>query len=130
MLEEGHQRNDAVAANDLLASFDVLSVDVLANIYGFLSLKDIMCKRRINKKSMDAVRNTVVPPTYLKVDTVKKYNAMVVMTRAMPNLQKIFLGGPGEYRGRDGKWSDGEDPDQLRAFECRYFISYDIEIIF
>ncbi len=134
MLEEGHQRNDAVAANDLLASFDVLSVDVLANIYGFLSLEDIMCKRRINKKSMDAVRNTVVPPTYFHVDTVKKYNAMVVMTRAMPNLQKIVLKFVGRTGGDPdqefpGKWSDGEDPDQRRAFECRNYISYDIEII-
>ena len=134
MLEEGHQRNDAVAANDLLASFDVLSVDVLANIYGFLSLEDIMCKRRINKKSMDAVRNAVVPPTYFYVDTVKKYNAMVVMTRAMPNLQKVFLKFVGRTGGDPdrkfpGKWSDGEDPDQRRAFECRNYISHDIEII-
>lgn len=89
MLEEGHQRNDAVAANDFLASFDVLSVDVLANIYGFLSLKDIMCKRRINKKSMDAVRNTVVPHTYFYVDTVKKYNAMVVMTERCQTCRKL-----------------------------------------
>ena len=52
MLKEDHQRNDAVtASDDLLASFGALSVDVLANILGFLLIKDIMRSRRINKKT-------------------------------------------------------------------------------
>ena len=126
MLKEDHQRNDAVtASDDLLASFGALSVDVLANILGFLLIKDIMRSRRINKKTMEAVRNTVVPPTDFVVNTVKKYNAVVVMTRAMPNLQKITL----KFLGGRRKWSDGEDPDQRRAAEYADRTSHDIGII-
>ena len=49
--------NDAVAASDdFLASFVDLSVDMLANILAFLSLYEIMRSRRINQKSMEAVK--------------------------------------------------------------------------
>jgi hypothetical protein len=43
LLEEGRQRNDVVtASDDLLASFGALSVDVVADIFGFLPLYEIM----------------------------------------------------------------------------------------
>ncbi len=115
-LDDGdqHQRNEVVvvmADNHFAASFDDLSTDVLPNILGFLSLQNIMRSRRINKKTREAVRKTIVPPSYLCVDNAEKYNAMVVMTRAMPNLQQIKIGGlePGN------KYSDGEDPDEWTA---------------
>jgi hypothetical protein len=98
---------------------------VLANILGFLLIKDIMRSRRINKKSMEAVRNTVVPPTDFLVDTVKKYNVMAVMTRAMPNLQQITICG---FGGRD-KWSEGEDPNEHYAVEYADYTPHDTEII-
>ena len=73
------------------ASLDDLGVDVLANIYGFLPSKDIMCKRCINKKTMEAAKTTIVPPTKFVVNTLDSYNAMRVMTEALPNLQQITL---------------------------------------
>ena len=39
------------------------SVDVLANIFAFLGVKDIMCKRRVCKKWKEAARKTIVPLT-------------------------------------------------------------------
>ncbi len=127
MLEEGHQRNDAVtASDDLLASFGALSVDVLANILGFLLIKDIMCSRRINKKWKEAVRKTVVPPTDFVVDSLGKYNAVAVMTREMPNLQQITIRYLGIIRH---KWSDGEDPNEERAAATANWTSHDIGII-
>jgi hypothetical protein len=51
---EGHP-SAMVAGNDFSPSFGDLA-DVLPNILGYLTLKEIMCKRRINKKTMEAVR--------------------------------------------------------------------------
>ncbi len=122
-LEDDHQ--DPVAASgDFVASFDDLT-DVLPNIYGFLSLQDIMRSRRINKTSREAVKMTIVPPTDFCVDSVDKYNAMNVMTRALPNLQHFAL----RYLGIEHKWSDGEDPDEEYAAETADRVSHDIEKI-
>ena len=118
-----HQRDDAVADNHFVASFDDLSVDVLANILAFLS---IMSKRRLNKKSMEAVKKTIVPLTDFWVDDEKAYNAMEVMTRAMPNLQQIRIGFE---IGQRHKYNDGEDPNEKEIAETADWTSHDIEII-
>ncbi len=124
---ECHERNEevAVADDDFLASFDDLSIDVLPNILAFLSLKDIMSKRRLNKKSREAVRRTIVPPTEFNVDSVRDYNAMTVMTRAMPNLQQIAIGG----FGGANKYNDGEDPDEDLLADTADYTTHDIELI-
>jgi hypothetical protein len=124
-LDDGdNQRNDAVmAVNDFLASFDDLS-DVLPNIFGFLGLKDIWQKRRVNKRWKEAVKKTV-PPTDFRVYRLERYNAMGVMTRAMPNLQQLTIG----VLRRSHKWSDGEDPDEELAARTADFTAHDIEII-
>jgi hypothetical protein len=126
LLEGHHHSNDTVAAggNDFSPSFGALSVDLLANILGFLPVDNIMCSRRINKKSMEAAKMTTVPPTDFVVN-MKSYNAMRVMTSEMPNLQQITIGNLG--RGR--KWRDGEDPDVERAAIYAPWKTYDIEII-
>ncbi len=81
-----------------------VSVDVLANILGFLDgPNEIMLKRRVCKKWREAVKMTIVPPTYFRVDSVDKYNAISVMTRALPNLQQITL----SYIGKRHKYSVG-----------------------
>jgi hypothetical protein len=122
-----HQRNDVVVTvNDFVASFDDLSVDVLANILGFLSLKEIMSKRRINKKSREAVKKTIVPLTDFWVDDEKTYNAMCVMTRALPNLQQIEIGF--EF-GQRHKYNDGEDPNEEFAARTAGYTAHDIGII-
>jgi hypothetical protein len=125
-----------------LASFDDLSIDVLANILGFLSLQNIMRSRCINKKTTEAVMKAIVPPTKFFVNSVIKYHAMGVMTRALPNLQQITLGYVGErHKYSDGeqrtlhpldighKYADGEDPDEEQAAETAHYTSHDIQII-
>jgi hypothetical protein len=122
-----HERNEeeAAADDDFLVSFDDLS-DVLPNVLGYLTPKDIMCKRRINKKSREAVKKTIVPLSDFRVDNAEKYNAMNVMTEAMPNLQQITLRKPG-YGGH--KYSDGEDPDEEQAARTADYTTRDIGII-
>jgi hypothetical protein len=94
-----------------------LSKDVIPRILSFLSLKEIMQKRRVSKKWSEAVKNTIVPPTDFRVEEVEenlmdleRYNA-IVMTRALPSLQQITL-GPFD---NGHKYSDGEDPDDEQA---------------
>jgi hypothetical protein len=124
-----------------LASFDDLSADVLAHILAFLSLKDIMSKRRINKKTREAVKKTIVPPSGFCVNSMESYNAMAVMTRALPNLQQLeighlaprswYLDNDGSLRdlNRGQKYSDGEDPDEETAASTADYTTYNIEII-
>jgi hypothetical protein len=115
----------AVADDQVAFSANDLSIDVLADIFGFLSgAKEIMQKRRVCKKWKEAVKKTIVPfvqtkdvhtarasSGYFIVGNMKEYNAMRVMTRAMPNLQQIRIGDA--YNLRDeNKYNDGEDPDE------------------
>ena len=113
-----------VAENDLSPSFDDLA-DVLPNILGYLTLKEIMCKRRLNKKTKEAAKKTTVPPPDFRVHSVDEYNGMVVMAEAMPNLQQITISYPGDGH----KYNDGEDPDEDYAARTAGRTSLDIEII-
>ena len=116
--------NRTINVDDFVANFGDLS-DVLPNIFGFLTVKNIMRSRRINKKSMEAVRKTIPPTTYFFVDSVEKFNALTVMTEAMPNLQQITL----SWLGWRQIWSDGEDANEVLAARYAHFTSHDIEII-
>ena len=85
-------RSVAVAdSSDFLGSFDNLSVDELADVLAFLPVENIFRLRRLNKKTREAVKITTVPFSYFWVNSMKKYNAMTVMTTEMPNLQQIML---------------------------------------
>jgi hypothetical protein len=100
-----------------------------------------MRSRRINKKVMEAVRNTIVPPSDFCINSMESYNAMAVMTEAMPNLQQLEIGRLGArswYLDNDGsprdlnrghKYSDGEDPDEEMAASTAHYTTYNIEII-
>jgi len=111
--------------NDYEVTFDDLGVDVLANILAFLVVDDIMRSRRINKKSKEAVKMTIVPPTDFFVYSMRQYNVMRAITRAMPNLQQIDIGSI-----RPHKFNDGEDPtEREREAETAHRRSLDIEII-
>jgi hypothetical protein len=120
-LEECHQRH---------TNFDDL-VDVLPNILGFLKPKHIMRARRVCKHWKDAARKTIVPPTKFHVNSMRKYNAMNVMTRALPNSQQIMIGHLS--RGRtwedDDKYNDGEDPVESEAARTADYTTHDIQII-
>ena len=110
---------------NFLASFGDLSVDVQANIFSYLAVNDIMRSRRINKKTMEAVKMRIIPPVDFCVNSVEKYNAVNVMTRVMPTLQQITIG----YLEFGHNWSDGEDPDEREAAETADYTTHDIEII-
>ncbi len=101
------------------------SVDVLANIFAFLGVKDIMCNRRVNKKWKEAVKKTVVPPADFRVNSVTRFNAMRVMTREMPNLQQLSICD----LGCGHKWSDGEDRNEAEAARFDNYATHDIGII-
>ena len=124
---EDHPSAVVAANDDFSVSFDDLGVDVLANILAFLPLEDIMSKRRINKKTTKAVTMTIVPLTSFRVHTIRTFNALNVMTRALPNLQQITLSY--DYFGRRHKWSDGEDPDEDEAARTANLTPLDIGII-
>ena len=143
---EGHHPTSVLVAaeNDLFTSFDDLSVEVLANIFKFLPLEEIMGSRRINKRVMEAVKMTSAPLGDFRVNSVNACNAMGVMVRAIPNLQQITLGKllgdfEDELDESDSdeddsdedrhKWSDGEDPVECEAARTSKWISHDLGII-
>jgi hypothetical protein len=73
----------------------------------------------------DAAKKTIVPPTEFRIDGVVKYNAMRVMTTALPNLQPLRIEHPG-YRH---KYNDGEDPDEDEVGRTANDATHDIDII-
>jgi hypothetical protein len=118
-LAEASAAEVAVSAGDL-------SIDVLANIFGYLDgPKDIMQKRRVCKKWKEAVKMTTSPLVEFHVDSMENYNVMTVMTRAMPNLQQITL----TSLGIGHVYNDGEDPDERQAARNAYRRPHDIESI-
>jgi hypothetical protein len=59
------------------------------------------------------------------VDDLKKYRAMRVMARVLPNLQQITIGGL-EW---GHKYNDGDDPDEEHADMTANWTSHDVGII-
>ena len=102
-----------------------LSVDEVANALSFLTLGEIMPLRRVNMTWKDAAKETIVPLTDFLVNSERRYNAMSMMARALPNLQQITLGPLGQGH----KWSDGDDPNEDVAAETADYTAHDIEII-
>jgi hypothetical protein len=127
------------------ASANDLTIDVLAEIFGFLGgaknifgwlrVQEIMGKRCVCKKWKEAVKKTIVPLADFIVGRMEGYNAMNVMTRALPNLQQIKLYTFRDYYNFNDnelehhKYNDGEDPDEEEAARAADWIAHDIEII-
>eukprot|EP00984_Skeletonema_dohrnii_P021189 scaffold10514_cov69-Skeletonema_dohrnii-CCMP3373.AAC.1 len=109
----------------MASTIDRLGTDELVNIFEYLSPEDIM-RTRLNKKMRDAAKKTFVPMTDFVVDSVRKYNAMVAMSTALPHLQQI---GMSYLREGRHKYSDGEDPEEDRAAYSANWITHDIEIL-
>ncbi|KAK1744447.1 hypothetical protein QTG54_004980 [Skeletonema marinoi] len=65
------------------------------------------------------------PPEDTMRMRVVKYNAMRVVTTALPNLQQITIC----RLGNGHKYSDGEDPDEEMATAFAHFTTHDINII-
>ena len=111
-MKKNRQQSNATmtAANEFLASFDDIGVDVLPNILGFLPTEDII-RARVSKKIREAATKTIVPLVDFCVNSVSNYNTMRVMTTVLPNLQQITIG----KLGLGHKYSDGEDPYERDA---------------
>ncbi len=104
-----------------------LGMDEVAVIFSFLSHDDIMCSRRVCSTWKDAAKNTIVPLTTFLVNSNRSYNAMRVMTTALPNLQQITLDC---FRIRHRcKYSDGEEPDEGLTQNTAHYTTHDINII-
>jgi hypothetical protein len=99
-----------LSADAMAVTSDVLD-DVLADIFGWLRVQEIMGKRCVCKKWKEAAKKTIVPPNNFIVNSWQKYNAMGVMTRALPNLQQIVLCDLGPRI----KYGEGEDPNESHA---------------
>jgi hypothetical protein len=103
----------------------VHQLDIIEIIFGFLPPMEIMQKRGVCVVWKEAARSTIVPLTDFHVYNLKRYNAMNVMTRALPNLQQITL----VHLDHRHKYSDGEDPDRRVSAINASLIPHDIEII-
>ena len=64
-------------------TFSSLSIDVLSNIFGHLSLEEIMHLRLVSKKSCEAAKETMVPlgesnryRDYFKIDSIEKVQCL------------------------------------------------------
>lgn len=120
------------------STFSSLSIDILSNILGHLPLEDIMRSRRICKKTIEAAKETQVPlgksspyRDYFTIDSVEKYNALIVMAEELPGLNQIRLSGQSydsRYKKKEGefKYIDGEDPDENVAAGSAEYITLDI----
>ena len=81
------------------------SEDILSMIFGFLNLGEIMLARSICKRWRQAAI-VADPNTNFEVNSIKRYNAMVMMAEWMPNLQQLNI----RSLGRKQKYMDGRDP--------------------
>jgi hypothetical protein len=70
--------------------------EVVAIIFSFLPPVEIMCLRRVCTTWRDAVKKTLVPMTEFDFNSVRKYNAMRVMSTALPNLQLLAIRNLGQ----------------------------------
>eukprot|EP00984_Skeletonema_dohrnii_P034510 scaffold33581_cov220-Skeletonema_dohrnii-CCMP3373.AAC.2 len=84
---------------------EVMRASDIARILSYLGCEEIMSARGVSKKWRDAAMMTV-PKSEFVVDSVGSFNAMRVMTTALPNLQQLNI------RDVDGgnTYIDGEDP--------------------
>jgi len=126
---------DDKADND--PTMNGMSNSLTAGILGFLGYKDIMRSRICCSKFRDAARTTIIPwangknsyslstETKFRVNNVRKYKAMVVMTTALPNLQQIRLHGI----GHGNKYCDGKDPDEKKVASTADWTAYEIQMI-
>ena len=102
-----------------------LSADEVAIILSFLPPTDIL-RARVCTTWRDAAKQTLVPVSEFKIDSVKNYNAMRVMSTALSNIQQLTI-----YDIVDGanKYIDGEDPDEHISRKTSHYSAHDINII-
>jgi len=130
-----------MTSTDSSPSINALSTDVVANILGYLGDPAEIMLSRACKKMRDAATIVIVVGDF-RIDSVRRYNALVAMrralpntqrknalgevTRALPNLQRITIGN----LGRRIKYKDGADPDEAQAAKTRRnWTTHDLSIL-
>eukprot|EP00574_Skeletonema_japonicum_P004396 CAMPEP_0201715500 /NCGR_PEP_ID=MMETSP0593-20130828/1674_1 /ASSEMBLY_ACC=CAM_ASM_000672 /TAXON_ID=267983 /ORGANISM="Skeletonema japonicum, Strain CCMP2506" /LENGTH=424 /DNA_ID=CAMNT_0048205017 /DNA_START=85 /DNA_END=1359 /DNA_ORIENTATION=+ len=108
---------------------EVMRTTDIANILSYLGWADIM-RARVSRKWRDAAKMTIVAPpsdfaSDFVVDSVRSYNAMSVMSTALPNMQQISISN----LGHEDIYSNGEDPDEVLAGRTANLPVHDINII-
>ena len=112
--------------DDETAATEELSADEVAIIFSFLPhVADIMRARRVCVTWREAAKKTIVPPSEFEVDSDISYNAMRVMSTALPNLKQLSLHSLNAFH----KYSDGEDPERWQARRTVNYVTHDIQII-
>ena len=82
------------------AAFGSLSVDAIAIVFGYLGWKDIL-RARVSRACRDAATRTLVPfaaddkssgeSLDFYVSSLRKYECLTCLARALPNLQQIYF---------------------------------------
>ena len=103
-----------------------ISNKVISTAFGFLRLKDIMRARICCTKFRDAAKTTLVS-TRLRVDSTKKYQAMVAMTTGLPKLQYLKICNFKDVSSH--KYCDGKDPNKEWTLGQAGWKSFDIQMI-
>ena len=71
-----------------------------------------MRSRRVSKQWKEDASRAVIPLADFEVNSVRAYKVMVIMARALPNLQQITL-----RRLQYVKYVDGENPNLNRDID-------------
>jgi len=117
--------NDMHLASD--ETDEELSSDEVAIIFSFLQPNDIM-PARVCTTWRDAAKKTLVPPVDpsdlpVEIHDAKSYNAIRVMSTALPNLEQLTV----SKLGSGHVYSDGDDPEEWDIDHINYI--HDINII-
>eukprot|EP00984_Skeletonema_dohrnii_P038137 scaffold41013_cov250-Skeletonema_dohrnii-CCMP3373.AAC.7 len=127
---EIEMHHDHADYDDETVATEDLSIDEVAIIFSFLPhVVDIMRARRVCVAWREAAKKTIVPPSEFEVDSDISYNAMRVMSTALPNLQQLSL----HSLNASHKYSDGEDPERWQARRAplngRFHVLFDFPLL-
>lgn len=82
--------------------------------------------RRLCKKTINAAKDTVVPlgksniyHDYFQLDSIEKYNALIVMAEVLPGLRHISI----NRHSYGFKYNDGENPDEEEVASTADYIT-------
>ena len=135
------KQNQSDGGDDSTTAANQLSGNVLAIIFGFLPLEDVMRTRRVCSDCKEAAKGTFIP-TEFEVRTVHDFRAMEVMTTALPNLQHLSLyeleedletvyvqHGRGQKSIEEHRYIVGDNPNESFAAVTAHYTTHDIGII-
>ncbi len=104
------------------------TADIANMILSYLGWADIM-RARVSRKWREAAKMTIVVPqtpsdtaSAFVVDSVDKFNAMRVISTALPNMQQITIAD----LGHEDIYSNGEDPIEVLARSSASLRAHDI----